>query len=131
MWLRHFLFFCCAHSILQQKSGKAVFVIRRQQVDKPNQPTFTIFLVNNFYGNCKSGLPFRLLSQVCHTTCSSSSFLTAATVSLSQLHSTAPHPFHCTMLTAILLLHGLAPCRQTHPKQAGCTVPFASCCTAH
>ena len=56
MWLRHFLFFCCAHSILQQKPGKKVFVIRRQQVDMPNQPTITIFLIRHFKGNCKSGL---------------------------------------------------------------------------
>jgi hypothetical protein len=30
------------------KSGKKVFVICRQQVDMPNQPTITIFLVINF-----------------------------------------------------------------------------------
>ena len=68
-----------------------------------------------------------LLSQVCHTTCSSSSFLTAATVSFSQLHSTAPHPFHCTMLTAMLFasVPGILP-PNTIPNKAGCTVTFTS-----
>lgn len=114
------------------KSGKKVFVICRQQVDMPNQPTITIFLVINFLGNCKSGLPFGQLSQVCHNTCSSSAFLTAATVSFSQLHSTAPHSFHYTMLTAILFaaVPGILP-PYTYQIRAGCTVPFASCCTVH
>lgn len=64
------------------------------------------------------------LCGVCHTTCSSSAFLTAATVSFIQLHSTAPHPFHCTMLTAILLHQGLASCRQTQPKSGRMHSPF-------
>jgi hypothetical protein len=37
------------------KSGKAVFVNRRQQVDMPNQPTITIFLVNTFKAIVKVG----------------------------------------------------------------------------
>lgn len=67
------------------------------------------------------------LCGVCHTTCSSSSFLTAAPVPFSQLHSTAPHPFHFTMLTAMLFasVPGILP-PSTFPIKAGCTVPFAS-----
>ncbi len=45
-------------------------------------------------------MPFGLLSQVCHTTCSSSSFLTAAPVSFTPLHSSAPH------------FRSIAPCSQ-------------------
>ena len=38
-------------------------------------------------------MPSGLLSQVCHTTCGSSSFLTAAPMSFTMLHSFALHSF--------------------------------------
>jgi hypothetical protein len=50
-------------------------------------------------------MPFGLLSQVCHTSCSSSSFLTAASVSFTQLRSfLLSYPFHFTTFVAMHLL---------------------------
>jgi len=69
-----------------------VFVIRRQQVDAPNHPAITnyqfIILKVFVKAGCPSGAPLRYA--VCHAACSSSSFLTAATVSFTPLRSFLP-----------------------------------------
>ncbi len=51
--------------------GKAVFSICRQQVDTPYQYSSGKNLLLSLYGFATPVLPLRLLSQVCHTTCSS------------------------------------------------------------
>lgn len=88
------------------KSGKVVFLIRRQQADAPNHCSNYMFSFNFLYGHAvatmPSGAPLR--SAVCHTACSSSPFVTAAFCVLrntsfirffTTLHFTsfATHPF--------------------------------------
>lgn len=72
-------------------------------------------------------MPFWLLSQVCHTPCSSSSFLTAATVSFTPLRSFLP-PFHFITprsQPAICYLAG-HPFQLTKPDATVCTCLFAN-----
>jgi len=49
-----------------------------------------INLFINFYGIAAPAMPFGLLSQVCHTACSSFAFVRAATVSFTPLRSFLP-----------------------------------------
>jgi hypothetical protein len=128
------IFFCCAHSILQQKSGKKVFVICRQQVDMPNQPTITILLVINFYGNCKSGLAFspalRGLSYYLQfLLIPHGSYCVLQPASFNRSSSVPLHHAHCRTVASVpgILPPNTAQIRQDAQSlsQASCTVHLA------
>ena len=64
------------------------FVVSKQSCQTIAAAAINLFI--NFYGIAAPAMPFGLLSQVCHAACSSSSFLTAATVSFTPLRSFLP-----------------------------------------
>ena len=112
-----------------------MFVIRRRQADAPNHCSHCMNLFfNTLLWSCSSCNAIcsdpSLRSGhykwfvVCHTACSSSSFLTAAPVSFATLHSFAPHfaPFHLVRSSAFASGHGLH-CH--HTNQHTCShMPF-------
>lgn len=74
----------------QRFAGKKVSLRRRQQADTPNHCSTWHKSIKYFYGMPATAMPFGLLSQVCHTACSSFAFVRAATVSFTPLRSLLP-----------------------------------------
>ena len=77
-----------------------MFLIRHRQADAPNQCSKKQPFFITVYGLLLAALPFAVIRRtsghckwfvVCHTACSSASFVTAAPVSFATLHSFAPH----------------------------------------
>jgi hypothetical protein len=71
----------------QRFAGKKVSLRRRQQADTPNHCSTWHNPLKYFYGMPAAAMPFGLLSQVCHTACSSFAYVRAAPVSFTPLHS--------------------------------------------
>lgn len=72
-------------------------------------------------------MPFGLLSQVCHTACSSFAFVRAATVSFTPLRSLLPSLRYITPRSQLInLLHGRAAHQPGTNHNTGLHQPFAS-----
>ena len=74
----------------QRFAGKKVSLRRRQQADTPNHCSTGNKSIKILLWYAAPAMPFGLLSQVCHTACSSFAFFTAATVSFTPLRSLLP-----------------------------------------
>jgi hypothetical protein len=111
-----------------------VFLIRRRQADAPNHcshPANIVLL--HLHGCGVTAMPFAVILRilrhrkglvVCHTACSSSSFVTAAFVSFASLHSSAPHFRSIPPVrgSSICFRHGL---HSQHTNQHTCShIPF-------